>query len=468
MQIDHITLLQNFKVDNLDYFQKRASFYDGKNVVPVEDKIDGSRPSFSNFSWVKLICDQLAGFVFADVIDYNLEDKLDFVDFRKESTLDITDSQSYARCLLYGSSIETVLYNEDHIEIKSYDPMNWQLIRDEFDNIIYAIYKMRLPLNSFYNDQYVTKQTDLYIIFDDTNITKYTKNARDKKFNLVSQIPHKMTQTPVIELNINDSGYSIISDNILQDVNNFNVTKSLFLDDVKYNNNSLLVITGFQQNQEEEKDPETGKTPVQEAVQEKHIFLPPDGDAKFLTKGADNAKYESLIDLLRQDLHAMSSTIDAKDISVAGVSSGIALMLKFEVLANASNKFCSYFKLGIQKRFELVNIIRNRFSQPEYILNSISFIYKFSTDEIEVWQNIGKLKDLGVPVEELIKLIPSLRNMNLDLLKKAEDIVKPVLDPNSDIQMNNTPANTTPMSSDNQMMTKSQMNVAQSSPLNPR
>jgi len=150
------------------------------------------------------------------------------------------------------------------------------------------------------------------------------------------------------------------------------------------------------------------------------LLVDTDGDAKFLTKDANDAAEENLKNRLQKDIHKLSSIPDITEEGFA-TTSGIALRYKligFETLTASKE---TLFRRGLQKRFELIcSILRLMGQDLDYRDIQIIFTRNLPVDSSEIVNVINGAGHL-LSKETQLALLPYDIDVAAEIEKKAKE-----------------------------------------------
>ena len=170
----------------------------------------------------------------------------------------------------------------------------------------------------------------------------------------------------------------------------------------------------------------------------KILLLDENGQAGFLIKPSNDAEAENVKDRLKQDIHKFSMVADLTDKEFSGNSSGVALAYKLLGMEQLGAEKEANFKLGLQRRFEIICNFLNTKSAKNYDYRDIQITFtrnkpinekeaievavmlKGLVSEMTVLQNIPQVSDVS---EELARLeADKATYVDLDAVQDDEDM----------------------------------------------
>lgn len=340
----------------------RWNHYKGKmNFLNKLYNSDGSLKSNVPVNFLEYIVDSHAAGSTANPFNYvPLEENQDPTPFDNlkeiidENNLETVDTEHYRTALAIGYSVEVLSVKKGKIHITNTDPMEWGFVYDENNNIQIAIHKKKISENTFWRNEFVNSEFMLYTIFDKEKI--YEFRTTSSGVQIVGEYINFFGMVPVVIFYLNEEKEAFLTNNIIEQNNLYNRLINNRVDDIDYNVDSLLKITGYGGVDVSNTD-DLAKL---KAMKEAKIFVIPDAHSniEFITKGNEGNKYNEASNQIRTDLFLQAKIPDRKDITGAvGSLSGIAIKHMYQPTIQQSEYYLKYFKKCLRERINIINRI---------------------------------------------------------------------------------------------------------------
>lgn len=381
---------------------KRKLFYDGEANIK-SNCVDGQKKSSVFVNWIKYTVDSHVALNTSIPYQYSLCDSssdktaLDNLsELFTDNDIHTIDVMNFSNAILYGCGVEVHSYDpiEKEIVITSYSPLDWTFLSDiESDEIIIAIHKIDLPINSFFQNKLIKEPTSIYTVYDCDCICTFVSSK--KKTTLVECIEHVYGQVPIVLFYVNHEKHPFISDNILEQNMAYNSIYNDRITEIEFNVDGLLVLQGVSNEMD---NPEFHNVLARMKKERTIVFPDSESDAKFVTKNNDDVKYENALKYAKADLLASACVPDPTAIMEGGKSafSGLALKFRYAPMLNQASHFMKYIKKGLNKRIDLINSIWKFLNVPllsEYLINTQ---YSLPVDLVAERQSLAMMKQAGL------------------------------------------------------------------------
>lgn len=398
-------------------YDKKQKAYDGKWNPPRNLRQDGNTPSCLSTNWCKYLVTQLLNFTLGREINYSLEegieDERSLASFENlqnvfsKNNVNLVDLMHLHNCLIYGESIELHSFVNKEIVISPYSPMYWTVIDDNYGVPKVAILKTVVQKGTFYNGAILEQDLVIYTEYDEQMITEYMAD-QSGEFVITDLKQHYYGRLPVVVFKANQCGTSILTEDIIQHNEAYNVIQSLYEDELLYNKDAFLSIKGINLASLYETD-ENGITLWAKVLQNRIIGSE---DAKFITKNTPVNIYEFGLKTIRETIHILGSVVDVEQIiGSTGTASGIALKLKYAPMLSAATSFENYLEPCIEERIDLIMAVFAKLSMPviESDMVEIAFDFSIPANSLEIWQGAASLRGI-ISNQDIIKLLPEVPN----------------------------------------------------------
>jgi SPP1 family phage portal protein len=308
---------------------------------------------------------------------------------------------------VFGKAYEIVYLDEQpQIRFNNIDPRDIRVVysNEIVPEIVMAIRRYKV------GDDYQVE------VYDSETIKTYL--YKEQKLQLLEERDQVFGMVPVIEYKNNTEEKGDFED-VISLVDAYNLSRSDKTNDLEYFTDAILMLEGFSG-----ADPEE----IKQLKQDRVLKLDNGGGAEWLIKPNNTEDHKMQIEMLINDIHKFSKTVDLSDERFAQNASGIAIAYKlFIMMQNISNKERK-FKKGLQRRIEIIcNYLNFRANSNRYDWRSIDI--KFDRNEpIDDKQSIEValgLKALGVSTQTWLSYLPTniIPNVTeeLDRMEQEDD-----------------------------------------------
>ncbi len=194
---------------------------------------------------------------------------------------------------------------------------------------------------------------------------------------------------------------------VLSEIDAYDKLESDNINEVEYFNDAYLALYGVEGTEKED---------IIKMKQDRVILMPIDAKAEWLTKSINDTYLENLKNRLDKNIHKFSYCPAMTDQDFAQNASGVAMKYKLMGLENATSKKESAFKVGLQRRLELIcNMLAVQGSVYDYRAISIIFTRNIPNNIVEMADVINKVGHL-YSEETQMNLLP----IEVDYQKEQE------------------------------------------------
>ena len=415
----------------------RADYYDGDQAILDEDeeRSDGLTRNLVVTNWVRYIADQHVGFITAQPFNYTAPEGVEktekeavkgLTDLFQSLQIDGIDSTHLRQALLYGYSVEVHSYNDAGVQITEYDPREWVIVYDEMDQVRAGIHRCAQAKGTVYEDALLADDLIVFTVYTSVHKTVYHQTKGDKGAAVLTEEvveTHHYGEVPVVVFQITSDRSSFISDALISQQDVFNKTRSAMADDIQYNVDALLVLSGYEPDALFEKD-EDGKTYYQKIRENRLLPLNKEGEAKFLVRDVGHEVIIADLHEARDAIHMMGRIADiAMIVGATGQTSGIALKLKLKPQIEQAELFMKYLTRGLRRRLDLITTVWSTANQGAGKLEGIDISYTLNipVNETELWEAVGSLEPF-LTLESILKLIPSIDDPEAEAEAKRTEV----------------------------------------------
>ena len=260
--------------------------------------------------------------------------------------------------------------------------------------------------------------TDTDIIFnvDTTFVQVYSRSEiatyrqDESALTLIDRQNHNFGMVPVAIYQNNDEQIGDF-ELVMPLIDAYDAVQSDSVDAMDYFADSYLLLSGMMG---------TDSDDIQQMRTNRVLLVDSEGDAKFLTKEANDAEQENLKTRLVNDIYQLSGIPNLTDDGFA-TTSGIALRYRLLGLETKTSAKETLFRRGLQRRFELIcSILRLMGQDYDYRDISITFTRNLPVDSSEVVNILNSAGHL-LSKETQLALLPYDLDIEKEIERKAAE-----------------------------------------------
>lgn len=258
--------------------------------------------------------------------------------------------------------------------------------------------------------------TDILNHVDTTYVQVYSRESvatyrQDlSNLTLLEEQPHNFGQVPIAIYANNDEKLGDF-ELVTSLIDAYDAVQSDSVDAMDYFADSYLLLSGMMG---------TDANDIQSMRTNRVLLVDNDGDAKFLTKDANDAEQENLKTRLVNDIYQLSGIPNLTDDGFA-TTSGIALRYRLLGLETKTSTKETLFRRGLQKRFELIcEILRLMGQDFDYRGITITFTRNLPVDSSEVVNILNNAGHL-LSKETQLALLPYDIDVEKEIEKKSKE-----------------------------------------------
>lgn len=389
----------------LSRFELLNDYY--RNSSKITKNLDGK--VITRTGYAKYIVRLNTGYLLGQPVQYQTSEDYDITpldNVYKAQVIPNMDKKIAKDCSIYGRAFEQI-YSDGESNIKSakIDVRNAFLVRDssvEHNKLFGVVYE------AIYDDKGVKKEREYRItVLKSSVIERYVL----KNGNLSSDgepEEHYFGEVPLIEY-LNDDDARGDFEDVLSDIDAYNILKSDRLMDRRKLADAILAISGARLDPEEK-----------DSLMDSMVALLPDGaKMEYVSKNTDETGTDILRRNINDDIHKISMTPDMTDQNFIGNSSGVALAYKIlPFMLNNSDKRAS-LESGLMERFRIYNkFLNHKKLMGEVPTDQVDIIFKNSLpkNDLETSQIINNLSGTGLVDKSTLAA-------QLSFVQNAEEIV---------------------------------------------
>lgn len=376
---------------------------------------DGQVFSKISVNWYSFVTDCHVGFMTSDRAEYEVEENKDgkedkgLVAFKKvfqDNCLHAAGIEHLSNAIVFGRGVEVHSFDGTEIVITATRPEDWVFVRDEFGVMQVAVYRVKVPANSFFDGELLKSEKTIFFVYDKEEQSIFEKGEKGD-LSSTSSKSHEYGQVPVIEFSVSKDRNTFFGKSFIDSANAYAVTRSLLQDEIKINVSALLATTGVEPKIFEQKD-DKGVSALEHMKRLGIMALPPGATANWLLRNVDVAKFERDLELSRFAVHQQGYVPDiAQSLSkqsVVSSISGVALKLLYQPMIQKSTQFATYYKKGLRERVDLINTIQVKLQRPPLVNYTVTINKAVPQNSVE-WAQYGPalLSADGISTRELLE-----------------------------------------------------------------
>lgn len=396
-------MLQRFHIEVEPQLRKYKNYYDGQQAILQKAYADPSKPCNKTvINYCRNIVNSYSGYMatpghISYRSDQDIEDIMNILrynDYQAEDANFLTDA------LVYGTAAE-LMYVDD------YGKTRFQLINPMqcfgvYDDSLSAdlIYFVRFYQISDWdnNDTYFVD------VYNGTNMVRYQMTGLNGQLSFIEEKPHFFGQCPANIFYMPDE--KSIFDCVIGLQDSVNELLSAEIDDYSAFCDAYLVIEGA------DLDEETAASMRQNRI----IQLPEGAKASWLTKNAQDAQVENVMQRIHDSIYRIAQCPDFSSESfVGGVSSGIAIQYRLTGMENRAGIIEGAMKKALQRRVEIIcGLASLSFGEEVFRDIEIDFKRNIPADEANTINLINALKGT-VSDATLLSQLDFITDVNAEL-----------------------------------------------------
>lgn len=374
-------MLQRFHTDVEPRLRKYKNYYDGIQTILEKAYADPSKPCNKTvINYCRNIVNSYAGYMATPGhISYRSDEDIeDIMNILRYNDYQAEDANFLTDALVYGTAAE-LMYVDD------YGKTRFQLINPlqcfgVYDDSLSAdlIYFVRFYQVNDWDDN----DTYFVDVYNGTNMKRYQMTGLNGQLAFIEEKPHYFRQCPANIFYMPDE--QSIFDCVMGLQDSVNELLSAEIDDYSAFCDAYLVIEGA------ELDAETAA----EMRQNRIIQLPEGAKASWLTKNAQDAQVENVLQRIHDSIYRIAQCPDFSSESfVGGVASGIAIQYRLTGMENRAGIIEGAMKKALQRRVEIIcGLVSLSLGESVFRDIEINFKRNIPADEANTINLVNALK----------------------------------------------------------------------------
>ena len=359
-------------------------YYAGKHKILTRQMQDNSKPNNKVVNpYAHYITDMMTGYFMGEPVTYTSQDNTllseinAIYNYNDEAA---NNSELAQDASIYGVAYELLYLDSDSaIRFKHIDTEgSFPIFEDDIEGeLLYFI-------RSYNNKNMITKRTDTFVeVYSRSFIRYYQRTESGLKF--LSEAAHNWGIVPVC---IYKNNRQEIGDFelVISEIDSYDKLESDSLNEMEYFNDCYLALYGMQGTDSED---------IKAMKENRVLLFDTDARAEWLTKSINDTYLENEKKRIDQNIHKFSYCPPMTDENFSANASGVAMKYKLLGLENATAKKESAFKMGLQRRLELVCNMLNLMGQNyDYRAINVHFTRNIPSNIVELADVINKIGHL--------------------------------------------------------------------------
>ena len=396
-------MINRFRLNVEPKLHRYKNYYDGLQNILKKSYADQSKPCNKTvINYCKNIVDSYCGYLATPgYISYSSQNDIeDIMNILRYNDYQSEDADFLLNALIYGTAAE-LMYNDNQgqTRFKLIDPTTCFAVYDDSlaGDLLYFI---RMYKVNEWDD------SDLYNVdvYSDYDIKHYTMSGENGYLLFKGEEPHYFSQCPANVFNLPDE--KSIFDCVIGLQDAANELLSGEIDDYSAFCDAYLVLTGCDLDSED----------VATMKENRVLVLPEGAIAQWLTKNANDAQVNSILDRIHASIYRIAACPDfSSETFVGGVSSGIAIRYRLTGMEQRAAKIAAEMKKALQRRVEIICGIAS-LKLGEEVFRDINIDFKRNIPE-DLTATINMINTLKGSVSDatLLSQLPFIDDVNKEL-----------------------------------------------------
>lgn len=396
-------MISKFNVEVQPKLRKYKNYYDGVQKILAKTYSDETKPcSHTVINYMKDITDSYCGYLATPgYISYGSEQDIeDIMNILRYNDYMSQDSDFLLDALIYGVAAELMyLDNAGQVRFRLITPTNCFGIYDDTltGDLMYFVRMYQASLWDNSNTYFVD-------VYSDRDIKRYKMSGENGYLEFLSEEKHYFSQCPANIFYLPDE--KSIFDCVLPLQDAVNELISSEIDDYSAFCDAYLVLENVDADAED----------IQMMKQNRVLLLPEGAKASWLTKNANDAQVENILQRIHDSIYRIAKCPDfSSETFVGGVSSGIAIRYRLTGMENRAGIIEGRMKKALQRRIEIIcGIASLKLGEEVFRDIKIDFKRNIAVDENQTINMVNALKGT-VSDATLLAQLPFIDDVNAEL-----------------------------------------------------
>ena len=396
-------MIMRFNLNDAPRLQRCKDYYDGKQAIMQKAYSDASKPcSHTVTNYCKNIADSYCGYLATpSYISYRSDDDIEAImEVLRYNDYQTQDADFLLDALVHGKAAELCYLDDDaQVRFRLINPLQCFGVYDDSltGDLLYFV--RMYPVNEWDdNDNYAVD------VYSNSDVRHYTMQGKSGTLAFVGAEPHYFSQCPANIFYLPDEKAVFECIMGLQDAHNELLSSEI--DDYSAFCDAYLLLAGM------DADNDDIKTMKENRV----LLLPENGVAQWLTKSANDAQVENILQRIHESIYRVAQCPDFSSESfVGGVSSGIAIRYRLTGMETRAAKIAASMKKALQRRIEIIcGVASLKSGEDAFTEVEINFKRNIPEDMATTAALVGQLQGM-VSNATLLSLLPFVSDVNAEL-----------------------------------------------------
>ena len=364
--------------------KKKMDYYLAKHSITYRTMEDASKPNNKIVNpYAHYITDIMTGYFMGEPVKYNSKNDeqlmvIDAIFNYNDEAAENSKLAEYAS--IYGAAYE-IMYLDDEADIR-FKRIDTEGAIPIFENTIEGdlLYFIR-----YYDEKdIITGNVVTYLeVYSRVSISYYRYSTAGLEF--IEEVPHHWQLVP-INIYYNNEEQLGDFETVISEIDAYDKLESDNINEVEYFNDAYLALYGVQGTEADD---------IAAMKANRVLLFPEDAKAEWLTKSINDTYLENLKNRLDKNIHKFSYCPAMTDQDFSQNASGVAMKYKLMGLENATSKKESAFKVGLQRRLELIcNMLAVKGTDYDYRAIDVIFTRNIPNNIVEMAEVINKIGHL--------------------------------------------------------------------------
>lgn len=403
-------MIQRFRLNVEPKLKKYKNYYDGQQSILKKKYSDPTKPCNKTvINYCKNIVDSYCGYLAAPGhISYRSEQNIeDVMDVLRYNDYQNEDADFLLDALKHGKACELMYIDaESKTRFRLIDPCTCFGVYDDSLSADLLYFVRFYKVNEWDdNDEYEVA------VYSDKTIKTYKMVGMGGELTFKEEKPHFFSQCPANIFYLPDE--KSIFDCIMSAQDTYNDLLSSEIDDYSAFCDAYLLLSGMDAEQDD----------IKKMKEDRVLIVPTGSTASWLTKAANDAQIENILQRLHTAIYRTSSCVDfSSEAFTSGVSSGIAIQFKLSGMETRATKIEAAMKMALQRRVEIIcGVASLKLGEEVFRDIEIEFTRNVPADVTNTVNMVNSLRGL-VSEATLLGQIPFVTDVQaeIDALQKEK------------------------------------------------
>ena len=336
-------MIGRFNLNVKPSLEKYKNYYDGIQTILQKSYADPSKPcNRLVINYCKNIVDSYCGYLATPGhISYRSDEDIEeIMDTLRYNDYQTEDNKFLENALIYGVAAELMYIDAvGKTRFRTIDPTSCFGVYDDSltGDLMYFV---RMYKQNEWDDS-ITYNVDVY---DDSLVKHYTMSGMNGALTFIGEEQHYFSQCPANIFIL--PGEKSIFDCVMSLQDGANELLSGEVDDYAAFCDAYLTLEGVDAEHDD----------IAQMKENRVLLLPVGAKAAWLTKNANDAQVENILNRIERNIYKVSQCVDFSSESfTGGVSSGVAIRFKLSGMETLAGKIEGAMKQALQRRIEIIS-----------------------------------------------------------------------------------------------------------------